>query len=269
MGKGGHPPAGTSWRASATGPALRTTQSHGILSERLPGPFPSVESMSPTPDLTPALASGDRDHLSHPQQQTHKYLHVANRPGPNDSKQLRPWVLHPLHPPGIPRSPPWQPQGINLKAARRTLVTQRKEHSHLPSAGGQCWPGPSAAATALSPPRSPPPETILARNFPKPLGKKVLARLGQTKGIRQSSEAERASLGAVCPPPRGGAGKAWRWGQLRAGSPAAHQPQLSPGKPGVGGGDRSFFERAWGEPTYTLAVWRGGHPPSLLGSRPG
>lgn len=74
------------------------------------------------------------------------------------------------------------------------------------------------------PPRIPLPKTILARRFPKPLGKKVSAQLGQTKRIRQSSVAERTPPGCV-PPSLAGAG-AGRGQGMEMGAAPRGEPSL-------------------------------------------
>lgn len=88
-------------------------------------------------------------------------------------------------------------QGSNLKTARKTSLTQSKEHSCLTSIP---LPHPEGDADLIPLPQAPlhfpppqiiiPTKTILARHFPKPLGKKLSSPLRQTKCIMQSSEAE-------------------------------------------------------------------------------
>lgn len=86
----------------------------------------SVESTSSTSDLTLAFTSSYRDLLSCPQQQKHTSLPTANRPGPKDFNP--PWSRV-LHLPPSSRDPlvfPLQTQGSDVKAGRKTPLTQRK-----------------------------------------------------------------------------------------------------------------------------------------------
>lgn len=108
--KGGSACAGASDHAEAQHPPTTPRRAAPI----------SIESASSSSALTLTLASSYRGHISCPQQQTHKSLCTANRPGPNDFNLPRPRVLHPLPSPGDPSFSLWQTQGSNLKAARKT-----------------------------------------------------------------------------------------------------------------------------------------------------
>lgn len=117
----------------------------------------------------------------------------------------RPEVFHPQPCPGDPSFVPWQTQGRDLKAARKTPLTQRKERALPPPL--HCWvvlAWPLCHShRSVHPQLVPPTETISARHFPKPLGKKVSAQLGETKGSGRARRLSRHPLGALpgCVPP--------------------------------------------------------------------
>lgn len=119
-----------------------------------------------------------------------------------------------------------------MKAARKTPLTQRKEPSHLPctpllqledDAGPNPLPQPPLRSPP--PPGYPSPRQFWLDVFQNLWERRCQLSLGKPSGSGRARWLS-GHPQAVCPPPwRGpgrGEGKAWRWGQLRGGSPASH-----------------------------------------------